>query len=143
MNYQELSHKSLTFPLPLCAFKFLEFPMSQRLSPADFKLKWQKNSHAVLSTEPLRINHELIRNFQDLLDIFPNAQFLNKNPQNPLTKWGVVATFFGKLTVFLKLVFFEKYTVIAQICVENDRETELFSRIKAEILASFEFIFCN
>lgn len=97
----------------------------------------------MLTTEPLRINQEIIRNYQDLLEIFPNARFLNKTRENSLTKWGILAKFFGKLTVFLKLVFFEKYTVIAQVCLENDRETEYFSRIKLEILASFEFIFCT
>ena len=128
----------LTLPLPFCLFKFLKFPFDI----PDFKSEWTACQPNLLTTEPLKLNIELIRNYEDLLTVFPNAQFLNKQPQNPVTKWGIWAILFDRLKFMIRLVFFEKYVAVIQISGREDN-SGLVRRIKEEILANLEFILCE
>lgn len=129
----------MSLPLPFCLFKFLEYPFN---IPVDFKGKWKQSKKNLISTEPLKINIELIRNYEDILNIFPNAQFLNKNPHDSITKWGVFLSLFGKIFFQMKMIFFEKYVLILQITSEENN-SEIVMRIKEEILANLEFILCE
>lgn len=129
----------MSIPLPLCLFKFMTFPFK---IDVDFKKEWKKNKGNLLTTEPLKINIDLIRNYEDILNIFPNAQFLNKDPNSPMTKWGIRVQLFERIMFQLKLIFFEKYIIIIQISSEESN-SQIIQRIKQEILANIEFIFCQ
>ena len=108
----------------------------------DFKAEWKKFKGNLITSEPLKLNIELIRNYEDIMNIFPNAIFLNKNPNDIITKWGVFVALFGRLFFQLKMVFFEKYVVILQI-TSQEPNSDIIIRIKEEILASLEFILCE
>ena len=129
----------MSIPLPFCIYKFLEFPFNIQ---ADFKNEWKMSKNNLITTEPLKINIELIRNYEDILNIFPNALFLNKNPHDVITKWGVFLSLFGKIFFQLKMIFFEKYVLILQIS-SKEKNSQIIMRIKEEILSNLEFILCE